>query len=310
MHDLVSRLDAKPELRLVPYTFQRAYGRPPEGVWTAPYAVRLAGHAVAFAVQWQVIVAAAPRSDTTLRLASLNRPAEWLETDVRETAEDVPAWAAGPYDALRRAGPPLGADILVHADLPAVTGLCADVPLACATVLAATEVHGAGLARDELAHLIASDPVIAAAVLAGRAGHAVGEGTVRLPFDPRSAGLSLLLIVTRAASPAPASTSAGAPPPDTGRLIRLLRGGDLAAAARSLAGHARTGSAEATTAIDAACGAGALAAWPHGPAVVAIMPAAARPAVRASVSAAFGERGPRPPRFLNLTVAGAARRQA
>jgi hypothetical protein len=231
MHDLVKRLDAKPELRLVPYSFQRAYGHPPDTVWTAPYAVRLADPTVAVPVQWQVVVAASPRTDRTVRMASLNRPAEWVETHLDEMVE-LPTWARSSYQALTS-----GADLLVHADLPPVTGLSADLPLACATALA---LGGT---------LPTAEPTLLRAILEG------------------------------------------APPPRDRLMLIVTRGQGT------------------TIAIDAALKVAA-SAWPHGPAVIAHLPAPLRPALRADVIAAFRDHDLRPPRFLNLTVARPARREA
>lgn len=251
MHELVTRLDAKPELRLVPYTFQRAYGGSPEGVWSAPYAVRLAEHDLAVPVQWQVIVAASARTDGKVRLASLNRPAEWLEADLDGDPE-VPGWARSTFEALR--GASAGADVLVHTDLPPVAGLSVDVPLACAAAMAGRELHGTRLSPYRIAELIdfPGEESLVEAILIGRP-----------VVDLWSRGLRLMLVV---------------------------------------------GSPE--IAVEAALAGGAVDAWPHGVAAVVTVPASSRPAMRAAVAAAFGERGLRPPRFLNLTIAGAARRQA
>lgn len=186
MHELVSRLDAKPELRLVPYAFERAYGRPPASVWSAPYAVRLADQDLAVAVQWQVVVAAAPRRDGLTRVASLDHAAEWSGALTGEH-EPPPAWARVPCAALLEARPATGVDLLIHTDLPDGSGLPCDAPLRCAVVAAAT-------GRTDLAGGV--DDVETAAALCGTPGYAVGRSGARLPFDPASAGLRMLLVIT------------------------------------------------------------------------------------------------------------------
>ena len=234
MHDLVTRLDAKPELRLVPYSFQRAYGHPPDTVWTAPYAVRLADPTLAIPVQWQVVVAASLRTDGVVRMASLNRPAEFVDSPLGVPTE-LPSWAQSPYETLTG-----GVDLLVHADLPPITGLSADLPLACATALAVGGAPPIG------------DPALLRAILDGR------------PSADSSA--RLMLIVTRGVG--------------------------------------------TNAAVEASLSVGASAAWPHGGGVVAQVPSALRARLRAAVATAFRERDLRSPRFLNLTIAGPARREA
>ena len=130
----------------------------------------------------------------------------------------MPGWAAYPAGvawALRRAGylESGGADIAIDADLPAGAGLSSSAALECATALALTELHQVPVPRPELAALarraendfagIPSGIMDQIAALLSRPGHALlldcraGTGTP-VPLDPAAAGLTLLVIDTRA----------------------------------------------------------------------------------------------------------------
>ncbi|MYV77823.1 galactokinase, partial [Streptomyces sp. SID1046] len=70
---------------------------------------------------------------------------------------------------------------------------------------------------------------------------------------------------------------------------------------------------ELARAVARARRAGALSAWPPGPepgrSVLMLLPEARLAAVRAAVAEDFRDRGRPVPRFLNIAVAGAARRE-
>jgi galactokinase len=115
--------------------------------------------------------------------------------------------------ALRELGVPVpGADLLVHADLPAGAGLSSSAALEAAVGLALTDLAGSTVDRVALALAgqRAENEVVGMpcgimdqmAVLLGRAGHAVfldtrTRATDLVPFDPAGAGLTLLVIDTR-----------------------------------------------------------------------------------------------------------------
>ena len=206
--------------------FTERVGRPPDGVWQAPGRVNLIGEHTDYndgfvlpvAIDRSMVVAAGRRDDGVLR--------SWSTRDrggpvTRPVAEAGPGrssgWAAyveGMAWVLREQGIAVpGADLVVHADLPAGAGLSSSAALEAAV----------GLALLDLAHETNPDRVALAlagqraetevvgmpcgimdqmAVLLGRAGHALfldtrSRETELVPFDPAGRGLTLLVIDTR-----------------------------------------------------------------------------------------------------------------
>ncbi|HEV8625262.1 MAG TPA: galactokinase [Acidimicrobiia bacterium] len=205
--------------------FAERAGREPDGVWRAPGRVNLIGEHTDYndgfvlpvAIDRSVVVAAARRDDDVLR--------SWSSRDrsspaTRSLAELGPGkssgWSAyveGMAWALRELGVPVpGADLVVHADLPAGAGLSSSAALEAAVGLALTDLAGSTVDRVALALAgqRAENEVVGMpcgimdqmAVLLGRAGHAVfldtrTRATDLVPFDPAGAGLTLLVIDTR-----------------------------------------------------------------------------------------------------------------
>ena len=206
--------------------FAETYGREPDGIWFAPGRVNLMGgpdytegYVLPFALGTGVTASAARRKDRRITLVSRQQKTGPIVVDI-DTLEpgSVPGWAAYPAGvawALRQAGylDSGGADIAIHADLPAGAGLSSSAALECATALALTELHQVPVPRPELAALarraendfagIPSGIMDQIAALLSRPGHALlldcraGTGTP-VPLDPAAAGLTLLVIDTRA----------------------------------------------------------------------------------------------------------------
>ena len=106
-----------------------------------------------------------------------------------------------------------GADVAIDADLPAGAGLSSSAALECSVALALTELYQVPVPRRELAALarraenefvgVPTGIMDQLAALLGRAGHALlldcRTGTeTAVPLDPAAAGLTLLVIDTRA----------------------------------------------------------------------------------------------------------------
>ncbi|MER5934874.1 galactokinase [Streptomyces sp. NPDC002054] len=298
--DLARRATADPLFRLAAYALEAAHGRPPAAVWSAPHAFHL-GPGLVAAAGWPVAAAAAPRTDGLVRLSSLSHPAHSCDLPLEPAGgggsglpDAVPDWAARPYRLLRalaRAGYGTGGtDLHVQGSLTPAAGLATEEPADCAIALAVADVHGAYAdgahadeAREELARLIdaalpGGDRALRRAVLFARPGRALlldPAGPARsVAFDPPASGARLVLMAVR-----------GEPSEWAGELGRAL---------------------------ECARRAGALSAWPPGErpgrSALVLLPQDRVPAVRAGVAADFRDRGRPVPRFLNIAVAGAARR--
>ncbi len=203
--------------------FESRCGRPPDGVWAAPGRVNLIGEhtdyndgwVLPFAIEAEIVVAAAPRTDEVLRMWSLQEAGGPVEVRLeRLEPGGVDGWAAfvaGCAWALRDGGV-TGADLVVSSTVPLGAGLSSSAALTCATTAALCELAGRELEPIDLAMTARSaeaDFVGApigvmdqlASVL-GRAGHALLIDTRRmqvqaLPFDPPERGFVLLILDTR-----------------------------------------------------------------------------------------------------------------
>ncbi|MET9853582.1 galactokinase [Streptomyces sp. NPDC006450] len=303
--DLARRATADPLFRLVAYALETAHGRPPTAVWSAPYAFHLGSPGLVAAAGWPVAAAAAPRTDGLVRLSSLAHPADSCDLPLTLSGPPpaTPAWAARPYALLRvlaRAGyGRAGTDLHVQGSLTAAAGLATEEAADCAVALAVADVHtpaGEGPDRVRLARLMAEvlpdgDDALRRGALFARPGRALLLGQGPPPpeprrqrqryvvFDPAGSGARLVLLALR---PAPDGT------------------------------QDRT--ADVARAVGCARRAGALSAWQPGQkpgrSVLVLLPEARLAAVRAAVAEDFRDRGLPVPRFLNITVAGAARREA
>jgi hypothetical protein len=300
MTGVMSRVDAPAEVRMVPYTYLRMFGRQPAVVSAAPGGLCLLADPeadLAVAVPWGAVVAGTARDDGVLELRSRNRPAEGVRLGPDEwSADRAPTWARPAIRAvvrLREAGFGIGgATLVVHTGLPESLSIPTAAGTAAATIRAFTELYGLSGTTG-----VAADAAESAALTA-RAGEAVlhrSDATVdRVPCDLAAAGLRLLVVEpgVTVRRPAPASP-AGA----VVRAADALRGGDLAGFGRLLT----TG--EPHPAVAAANAAGALGASSH-PVLCVLLHAADLTRVRVAVRAALPP-GTYRPRFLTATPAAA-----
>jgi galactokinase len=205
--------------------FAERFGREPEGVWFAPGRVNLIGgpdynevFVLPFALGAGVCAAASRRSDRRIAVTSRQAGDEPVVLDIDALEPGSAAgWAAYPAGvawALRQAGYLAdGADVAIDADLPAGAGLSSSAALECSVALALTELYQLPVPRRELAALarraendFAGVPcgiMDQMAALLGRAGHALlldcrTGNQAAVPLDPAAAGLTLLVIDTRA----------------------------------------------------------------------------------------------------------------
>ncbi|MFE7093764.1 galactokinase [Streptomyces erythrochromogenes] len=291
---LARRATADPLFRLVAYALEAAHGRPPAAVWSAPYAFRLGSPGLVAAAGWPTAAAAAPRDDGLVRLSSLGHPADSCDLPLTLSGPlpDAPAWAVRPYTVLRalaRAGYGRGGtDLHVQGSLTGAAGLATAEPADCAVALAVADVHAAAGERPDRAFL--------ARLLAGALPEG-DDGLRRAVFHARP-GRALLL----GARPRRRRYVAFDPAASGARLVLMAVRGEAADRPRELA-----------RAACCARRAGALSAWPPGQrpgrSLLMLLPEPRRAAVRSAVAEDFRGRGRPVPRFLNIAVAGAARRE-
>ncbi|MFE7184756.1 galactokinase [Streptomyces erythrochromogenes] len=291
---LARRATADPLFRLVAYALEAAHGRPPAAVWSAPYAFRLGSPGLVAAAGWPTAAAAAPRDDGLVRLSSLGHPADSCDLPLTLSGPlpDAPAWAVRPYTVLRalaRAGYGRGGtDLHVQGSLTGAAGLATAEPADCAVALAVTDVHAAPGERP--------DRVFLAQLLAGALPEG-DDGLRRAVFHARP-GRALLL----GARPRRRRYVAFDPAASGARLVLMAVRGEAADHPRELA-----------RAVSCARRAGALSAWQPGRrpgrSLLVLLPETRLAAVRSAVAGDFRGRDRPVPRFLNIAVAGAARRE-
>ena len=200
-------------------------GSPPEGVWSAPGRVNLIGEhtdyndgfALPFAIPDRVFVAAARRTDDTLRMRSVQAPGRDATVPLGELAPGTPrgwsAYVAGVVWAAREAGHAVrGLDVLVDGRVPLGSGLSSSHALECATAAAVTDLYDIRVGPDDLARLslVAENDFVGAptvmldqmASLRCTDGHAIlldnrALSVDQVPLDVISAGLRLLVVDTR-----------------------------------------------------------------------------------------------------------------
>ncbi len=205
--------------------FTARFGTEPAGVWSAPGRVNLIGEhtdyndgfVLPFAIDRSTMVAARPRTDSTVRVASTFSEGDVVTADLNGlSAGDVEGWAAYPVGvlwALGRSGHAVpGMDLLVDSSVPVGAGLSSSAALECAVAAAANDLASAGLSRSQLASIgrLAENEMVGAptgimdqtASLLGEVGHAVfldcrSLETMLVPLDLDGAGLTLLVMDTR-----------------------------------------------------------------------------------------------------------------
>ncbi|HYN98147.1 MAG TPA: galactokinase, partial [Actinomycetota bacterium] len=195
------------------------------GVWSAPGRVNLIGEhtdynqglVLPIAINARTFVAAAPRSDGVLRGWSAQDTESFKVRVDRLSPGAMNGWgsyACGPAWVLAREGRAVpGADLLVDSNVPLGAGLSSSAALQVAVALAFSDMTGEPLSGAELAMVAhrseteyvgvpvgTMDQMISAL---GRRNSALfldtRDGSFEyVPFEPSTAGLSLVVIDTRA----------------------------------------------------------------------------------------------------------------
>jgi galactokinase len=148
--------------------FRRVFGRPPEGIWSAPGRVNLIGEftdyndgfVLPLALPFAARACAARRDDDLVRVVSAQR-SEGGELPVVEAVLDLlkpgttSGWASyvlGVIWALREAGAELaGVELLIDSDVPIGAGLSSSAALECSVALALHDLYELRLSRQDLA---------------------------------------------------------------------------------------------------------------------------------------------------------------
>jgi len=206
--------------------FRETFDRPPAGVWSAPGRVNLmgehtdynGGYVLPFAINLRTATAVARRDDSRVCLLSLQRPGEVVEFALDDllpgTDTGWAGYALGVIWALRGAGHDVGGlDIVLDGQVPSGSGLSSSAAIECAVGLAAVELYGIDVARDELARIAqyAENNFVGVpcglmdqmAACVCRADHALffdvrDDVREHEPFAPQNDGLAVVVIDTRA----------------------------------------------------------------------------------------------------------------
>ncbi|MEV0380287.1 galactokinase [Nonomuraea sp. NPDC050643] len=198
--------------------FRAAYGSSPQTVWHAPGRVNLIGEhtdyndgfVFPFAVPWGVTAAVTPRTDTTVRLLSLQSSGEPVTIASHDESKGWTRYVVGVLAMLGdRAG---GADIAIDGDVPQGAGLSSSAALEVAVASALNDLHGLGMTPMEIALLSqkAENDFVGmpcgimdqAASALCQEGHALfldcrSLGSRNIPLDLAPHGLSMLIIDTQ-----------------------------------------------------------------------------------------------------------------
>ncbi|HEY3896630.1 MAG TPA: galactokinase family protein [Pseudonocardiaceae bacterium] len=208
--------------------FRARFGRDPDGMWAGPGRLNLIGEHVDYAgglclplaLPQVTVVAAAARQDGRLRMHSLRRDTQPWEGPADAVGPGCPkGWAGYPAGVAWALGHPTGGlDLLVGESVSPGAGLASSAALECATALAVDALAGLGLAGTDAGRVTlaaacqrAENEVVGAptggmdqlASLCCTAGNALlfdcrAHTTRQLPLDLGSAGLTLLVVDTRA----------------------------------------------------------------------------------------------------------------
>jgi galactokinase len=221
-------LTSRAAVHEVTEAFTLRFGSGPDGVWSAPGRVNLIGEHVDYndglclpvALPHRTFVAARPRDDGLVRLASRQSDEPWEGhlDDVGPGAVDGwAAYAAGVLWALREDDVDVpGMDLAVDGGVPLGAGLSSSAALECAVAVAVAEA--AGLADDDAgrrrlaAACVRAENEVAGAPTGGMdqavallatAEHALlldsrDGSTEQIPLPLNRSGLSLVVIDTRA----------------------------------------------------------------------------------------------------------------
>lgn len=152
----------------VEQTFSAAYGRAPQGVWSAPGRVNLIGEhtdynqgfVLPFAIDRRTVAAVGLRDDRTLRVRSTftdQKVSAAIDDLSPSTMEGWSAYVLGVAWAIKQAGHDLsqapGLDILIDSQVPVGAGLSSSAAIECAVAAALNDLWNLALEPIELARM-------------------------------------------------------------------------------------------------------------------------------------------------------------
>ena len=208
--------------------FEKSHGHPPDGVFTAPGRVNLIGEHLDYngglclpmALPHATYAAVAARDDDVLTVTSRQQEDPFEARLSKLGPRSVTGWAsyaAGVVWALREADWPVRAmDVMVDGRVPLGAGLSSSAAIECAVALGAAQLADVDVDDDARATLVRAcmraEQEVAGAptggldqtiALFGRADAALlldcrDWSRRQVPWDPGSAGLTLLVVDTRA----------------------------------------------------------------------------------------------------------------
>jgi galactokinase len=212
-----------------PDLFAASYARHPEGVYAAPGRVNLIGEhtdysgglVLPFAIDATAKLAVGRNDDDIIRVVSAQRPGpiqQFTGDDILPGSAASRNWAGyllGAVWALRTAGHRIGGlDLALDSQVPSGAGLSSSAAVECVTTLAASAISGITLEPMEIAGIalkaendfvgVPCGPMDQTASAAATAGNVLlfdtRSGKIEdIPFDPGTAGFSLLVVDTRVA---------------------------------------------------------------------------------------------------------------
>ena len=198
-------------------------GRQPAGVWAAPGRVNLIGehtdynegYVMPFALAQRVLIAAAPRNDSTWSVTSLNNDSTKIfsAADLNPGLAGWQAYVAGVVWAIQDAGHRVGgADLVLTSDVPEGAGLSSSAALECAVLTALADLNDLDIVGIERAKLARRSENVFVGAPTGlmdqaastlcTAGHALffdcrTDAAEQVLFDTTSASLEILVLDTK-----------------------------------------------------------------------------------------------------------------
>lgn len=202
--------------------FQATFGYSPNVIAAAPGRVNLIGEHIdysdgfvlPFAINDRTYSAIGIRSDRKVRITSMQRSNQVIETSLDEIAPDLPGdWERYPLGVIWALGLESGIDVMIDGQVPLGAGLSSSAALECSVATALNQLFSLGHSLEDLARLTqrAENEYVGVPCgimdqsisLMGRSGHALlldcrDLSTRNIEFDLAASGLELLIIDTQA----------------------------------------------------------------------------------------------------------------